>query len=239
MTAATTEPTKLSPEEVALQRYLLGTTIPLKEGGGVVFPGGFFSVGYRLDEWQFDRYRAAVDQTMLSAETRKRKNLMIGILLVYLICVSAIAFAMPQLRESRAFAPYLSTLTPLFAAMLAAAATLMALRFLRGRALAFTRQFEDAPRVSRFAFLNQRAIRMLASGGVKITAVCIRIVIYGGLCFVLLTTDYFANDFQTTRIFVAGLLLWSITKRLYFLFVYCSFRIIHGRAPATEDLEAA
>jgi len=237
MSTQSSEPSGPSDQERALQAYLLGTTVPLKDGGGVVFPNGLLGVGYRLDEWQLDRYRSAVDRSMLSPEALRRRKVMIGTLIAYLAVIVAVAFALPLLQRDPDFAPYLDVATPLLVMLVAAGATLTALRFLRSRSMRFTKQLEGASKVGCFAYLRERSLALLISGAAAVPALAIRVVVYGGLAVFLLFSQTFAAEHPALRIVLGVILLFSAAKRAYLLFVYWSFRRRHGRAPTPEDLQ--
>lgn len=237
MSEANTAPTPQPSQERALQKYLLDTTIAVKGGGGLVFPDGLFGTGYRLDEWQFDRYRAAVDQVMLSTEAAKLKWVMLGAIIAYFAIILALAFLLPEMRENAALAPYAGLLTPIFVVLLATAALLTVFRLVRRRAMPFKSLLVDAPRVSRFRSLRARTLALLAAGHVKLPVLYIRIVLYCVLVVVLFTTDLFAEDRPVLRVCVSLLLLLSAARRGYFVFIYWSFRLRHGRAPRPEDLQ--
>lgn len=229
----------LSTQERALQRHLLSTTVALKGGGGVVFPRGFLGSGYQLDEWQFDRYRASVDQSMLSPAARTRKRIMAGAMLAYIGCLLGLVFVFPRLQADPVFAPYFGLWTPLLVVLIAVGGLIATLRLLRARAMPYVRELEGVPRVSRFAFLRDRALAMFASGQVNPAALIIRIALYCGLVIFLLPADTFARDHLALRTVVGALLLLSAAKRSYFLYVYWSFRREHGHAPKLDDLQPA
>lgn len=228
---------QLSGQERALQKFLMGTTVTVKGGGGFVFPRGFFGIGYRLSEWQFDRYRAAVDQTMLSAEAAKRKKVMFGAVVIYFVVILAVSFSLPKMQADPALAPYVGLWTPIITVLLAAAALIAVSRLVRRRAMPFMQHLEDAPRVGRFTFLRERALALLASGHVRLPVLYIRILLYCALVVVLLATNLFAEDRPALRIGVSLLLLLSTAQRMFFVLVYWSFRRRNGRAPRLDDLQ--
>jgi hypothetical protein len=237
MSEVAAKPQKLSLAETRLQYILLGTTVPLMEGGGVVFPKGFPGKGYRLDDWQFDRYRAGLDQTMLSDAAKKRTRLAIGVLLLYFVLIFAAAQGTAWLRETALYNSDLIALLPVPLFLIVVAGTLFALHVTNRPTMRFAEQFQGSPRVGRFAFLRQRAIALFASGLVKPAVPHLRLAINLAIVFFLFSSAYIAENHPYGAIIVALLLVYSTFKRLYLCYVFWSFRLAHGRAPKPADLK--
>jgi hypothetical protein len=237
MSETAAKPQKLSVAETRLQYLLLGTTVPLREGGGVVFPNGFPGLGYRLDEWQFDRYRAGLDRSLLSDAAKKRMRLAIGILVIYLALVVFIGYGGAWLRSVALLNSDLGNWLPVSVVLLLMTAALYALRLTNRPAMRFAEQFKGAPRVSRFAYLRQRGLALLASGLLKPTALHLRIAFHLGLISFLLFSDYVAANHPSLGIVVAAMLAYSTSRRLYICYVYWTFRLRLGRAPTPADLK--
>jgi len=227
-----------------LQYFLLGSTIPFKEGGGVVFPHGFPGVGYRLEDWQFERYRARLDRTMLGEAARKRWRILFFSLIVLAIAVFAISLGAPFISNHPAVAPLLDRWGisfdpwPLFMILIISAVVFRRIqRTLVMRQPEQSQPFEGAPQVSRFAYLPRRVLGMIASGQISQTAQHLKLLLGGGLSLVLFLLGLSGSEFRGENFFLAAILLIYALRPSCFCWVYWQFRLRHGRAPTPIDLK--
>jgi hypothetical protein len=228
---------KPSSQEKLLQYRLLGTTVPLKQGGGAVFPGGFPGKGYLLDDWQFDRYRAQLDRTTLSDEAGRRGRLLFVLLLLLVGGLVLAAFALPELKSNPRYAPYMDSWLPLALLFLVAFGGSRLLRSLVLPAGPAASELDGAPRVSRFAFLGRRALGMLASGQVSVVACHLRAFVGGFACLLILPGALLADGTPVESILLLVVFFLWASRAAFFCFTYWRFRLGRGRAPTPADLK--
>ena len=237
MTGSQTSAKPHSAQVNALRYQMLRTTIPLKEGGGVVFPHGFPGRGYRLDEWQFDRYRGRLDQSMLSDAARMRRRLAIAVLLVVCLALFAGSFGLPLLKDIPAVAPYLGTWVQLILLIVTVLAVSRVLYSVVHQPTRLLEEIEDAPQVSPFAFLTRRAQGALVSGQVSILAAhinCLMGGLFGAFFLFVAVADISASSESLVLALLAS--LWT-AHPILLCYAYWRFRLRHGRKPTAGDLE--
>lgn len=219
-----------------LQHLLLGTTVPLAAGGGVVFPKGFPFRGLQLDEWQFDRYCAELDQVVLSAAERRRTRIGMFVSLSCLVILCLLIFARPWVKEAfdwlNAGQAYAASIV-----VVALIAITFSLGLHRRSDFRFARKYADAPRVGRFDFLYARGVRLLASGFSKPSSLAFWLAVSVAAMVALYVSDYFAEHHTLLRLTVLVMLLYGALRRIFMLGVYLRFRLRHGRAPGPEELK--
>ena len=222
--------------EQRLQRLLLDTTLPLREGGGIVFPKGFPGRGLHLDAWQFDRYRAELDQAVLDKGARKRGRAAVAVSLFCTLLLLILILGRDWVEETLASVEILGqVVVPLLIIALAGAFFIVGV--VQKRDFTFVRGYVDAPKVGRFVFLYHRALRLLAAGAARPTPLIVGLSISVLAAVALIMGDYFAEHHPTLRIVLVGMLGYSSLRRLYMLGVLLHFRLTRGRAPGTGDLK--
>lgn len=237
-------PVELSRQKTALQIYLLKTTLPLKTGGSLVFPGGLIGGGYRLDEWQFDRYRASLEKTYIGEEGRRRRRWAFGGAVLFGLFAGALiitaTFVLTDPEKIDAVGGFLIDHTGFSLALfsLALVATLALLFYPMFRRIRkFREDFPGAPRLSQRAHLSQRMLGHIVRGnfnpGVFLAFAVGWSVI--GLAFIALGIVSTQLAPWQSLIGMAYLLLAAAFGAPYW--VHRSFHRRHGRAPTAEDLE--
>lgn len=222
-----------SPQEKLLQIMLLSMTVPFREGGGLVFPIGFPRGGYRLDEWQFERYCASLDQRLRShlATWRAGRIRFATLLLLAFALVAAVAFNFfsSQGHLDEALRPWLQVLL-----VLPAVPTLLSIFVFNYRSREdFARSFPDAPSIPRTAHLSRRMLGYVAARSIRPVPEAILVLIFAvagsWLIRIALRENFFA-----LHLFAAALLLMALFKA-WQLLVYWQFHRRHRRAPMIAD----
>lgn len=224
----------LSPQEKLLQIMLLSMTVPFREGGGLVFPIGFPGGGYRLDEWQFERYCASLDQRLRShlATWRAGRIRFATLLLLAFALVAAVAFNFfsSQGHLDEALRPWLQVLL-----LIPAVPTLASIFVFNYRSLQdFDRCFPDAPSVSRTAHLSRRVLAYVAARSIRPFPEAILVLIFavsGSWLFSIALRETFIS----LHLFAAALLLVALFKA-WQLLVYWRFHRRQRRAPMIADV---
>lgn len=231
-------PAKLSGRERAQLFLIATTTLPLREGGGIVFPRGFPGKGFRLDEWQFDRYRAAMERTLLGEDSKRRTKLVLSVYLLYGASMLFVVLFGAQLRSSAMFADYYGQWLPLAIVLLASAALILVPRFVRKKAYGFTGPIvAGAPSVGRFAFRRERILRIFACGTVNVRTLLIVSSLFVFVATSFLLFAVFGATRPTVFILLSLLCLLLISRRIYWLYVYWRFRLARGRGPAADEFD--
>ncbi len=237
MSETTERSKKPSLQEAWLQLVLCGTTIPLRESGGIVFPNGFPGIGYHLPEWRFERYRAGLETCILGPEGKRRSIVSMLLIWFAIVAITFICFTYGSFGVDDLLAGNSSAWLPIAAIAAVAVATFTILQLMQNSAMRFAEPFDDVPRVGRFRFLNERALRVLASGLVKPQAPHIRTLYYLLIvvgCYVLSLRGLGPNLLLWILILVCSLLL---VRQLQLVFIYWHFRLRNGRPPGPQDLK--
>lgn len=238
------ENSRLSQER-ALQSFLLSSTIPLKEGGGLVFPMGLFGSGYRLDEWQFLRYHAALEGSFLGKRANAQRRIVVAATAVLVVlCVALIGAAVFLLIDPEAAVGMLDVVfdnifTITVAALGIPAAILLGAVFypLWQRQQRLKYDFPQAPKVSRFAHLRRHQLGWAAAqrfGPVMFFLIGVAWMVLGFawlLLGLLFGNIDLVHGLQGGSYLVLGVIFTGIS------WVPWTFRLRHGRNPTTEDLE--
>lgn len=221
----------LSPHERLLQTTLLSMTVPFREGGGLVFPLGFPGAGYRLEEWQFERYRAALDQRLRNQGRPGWVRLATFVLLALALLISvAFNFFSKQGYFDEALRPWLQALLVMPAAPILCHIFLFNYRSLKH----FEHHFADAPRVSRTAYLGRRVLGYVVARTMRPAQEAILVLILAGAGSWLLRVAL-REGFIALGVFAAVLLLAALFKA-WQLLIYLRFHHRRGRAPTRADL---
>lgn len=200
----------------------------------MVFPNGFPGPGYRLDEWQFERYRARLDRGTLGKAARPFRYVGVFVMAVGLLAIVTASYGAPLLEPlGVSFDSW--DLIRLLVISVAVAWTLQRVMRWQLPQEARSQIFDDCPKVSRFAFLPRRVLGMIASRQVSMRGQHLRLLIAGGLGLLLLTLCITGNQFGSENFFLAAILLIWATRPAFFCWVYWHFRLTHGRAPTSED----
>jgi len=233
-----------SVQEKLLQYRLLGSTIPFKDGGGVVFPDGFPGIGYQLEEWQFERYRARLNRTVLGDAARQRRRMIYALFILFAVAVLAFSFGAPFISNHPAIAPTLNRWgvqldgwQPLGLIIIAAFVFKTIKRTLEQHDGEQRPQFEDQPKVNRFAYLSRRVLGMIASGQVSVKVQHLRMILGGGIGLLTLALGLSDATFRGENFLLAAILLIYAARPLYFCWTYWSFRMKHRHAPTPADLQ--
>lgn len=237
--------TGLFSQERQLQNFLLSSTIPLMEGGGLVFPLGILSKGYRLDESQFLCYRAALAESFLSDRTKTHMRIVVatGAFLI-LVLISLLAMAVFLLANPEAAVEMFDivfdnvAMIVISAIAVPGAAMLVALFYpFWQRRQQLRRDFPEAPQVSRFAHLRRRQLGMAAAVGFNPVVFMLIAAAWVALGLAWLILGLLFDDFDLMRVLMG---VFYISLGLYFgglSWVPWSFRRRLGRKPTAEDLE--
>lgn len=221
----------LSPQEKLLQTMLLSITVAFREGGGLVFPIGFPGAGYRLEEWQFERYRASLDQRLRNHWGAGRVRLAtFGLLALVLLISVAFNFFSKQGYLDETLRPWLQVLLVIPVAPILAHIFVFNYRNLRD----FEHHFSDAPRVSRAAYLGRRMLGYVVARSMRPVREMILVLIFAVSGSWLLRIAL-RETFIALYVFAAMLLLAALFKA-WQLLVYWRFRHRNGRAPTLSDL---
>jgi len=214
-----------------LQIMLLSTTVPYREGGGLVFPNGFPGAGYRLEEWQFERYRAALDERVGSQGALNRVRTATFLLLGLAFLLSAAYnFLSAQGRVDDALRPWLQPVLVLPAAPILYHIFLHYYRSWKH----FGRHFPDAPRVSRAAYLGRRMLGYVVARPLRPLRETLLFLIFAGAGGWLLRIAL--REASIVLYLVAAWLLLVTLFKSWQLVVYLQFRRSRGRAPTIADL---
>lgn len=221
----------LSAQDRLLQILLLSMTVPFRAGGGLVFPIGFPGAGYRLEEWQFERYRAALDGRLRNQwGPRGVRRATFALLVLALLISIAFNFFAKQGHLDASLRPWLQILLVLPAAPVLCHTFLFNYRSWKH----FGLHFADAPRVSRAAYLGRRMLGYVVARSLRPAQEAIIVLILAGAGAWLLRVAL-RETFIVLYVIAAGLLLAALFKA-WQLFVYLQFRQRHGRAPTRADL---
>ncbi|WP_193367731.1 hypothetical protein [Pelagibius marinus] len=220
----------------ALEILLRSTTVPLREGGAVVFPGGFPGRGYRLDAQQFERYRAGLESALTGKAGRRLRRWIWVIVFLGLFGLMFGFAAANFLRKAPLFHSELDAQLPLLGIAAVFIGFLAAIVLLNNRGMAFAREFRPAPRVSRFAHLHRRYLGVVVAQNLKPIAQLLLALLPAAAAFYL-TKVAFASGmpFPLTLFFVLPLLAFAAWRTIL-VTIYWSFRRKHGRGPTEEDL---
>lgn len=243
MTGKTQRAAGLFSRERAQQTFLYSATLPLKQGGGLVFPLGLLGTGYRLDEWQFDRFRANLDQSFLGGRAELQRQAAIAALVFVGLTLCAVLVAVILLLRDpeafiRVFGPLIEEpilLMLVITAPLAVLFGIMAYPIFRQRAR-FLDQFPGAPRVSRFAHLQRRLLGWAVGTGINPSVLFFIAIAWVLLAVLWLLLAAIAGDLQAMRLAVGigyllmGLGFGSMSWAPWW------FRRRHGRPATSEDL---
>ncbi|MEQ9607921.1 MAG: hypothetical protein RLN99_09670 [Kiloniellaceae bacterium] len=222
--------------EKALEIVLRGTTVPLKDGGAAVFPNGLPTKGLRLEAWQFYRYRTELEKVMLGQAANRRSLLLrTTVLLTFLglfLCSAAGSF----LKAAPYFQSPLDHILPDLAALLVAVGALAVFFGLHAQAMRFTRQFDGAPALGRFAYLRERFLGTVAAESGKPTALVLVALLPSALAgFLAYIGVTGTGGLIGITIFVLPLTVYG-AWRSALLYVYLTFYRRHGHAPMLADL---
>lgn len=221
----------LSPQDRLLQLLLLSMTVSFREGGGLVFPIGFPGTGYRLDEWQFERYRAALDRRLRSQSgPRDVRRATFALVVLALLVSIAFNFFAKQGHLDESLRPWLQILLVMPAAPILCHTFLFYYRSLKY----LEHHFGDAPRVSRAAYLGRRMLGYVVARSLRPAQEAILVLILAGAGAWLLRVAL-RETFIVLYLVAAALLLAALFKA-WQLLVYLQFRQRHDRAPTRTDL---
>lgn len=245
MSEITARKTGLFSQERALQSFLLSSTIPLKEGGGLVFPLGILSKGYRLDEWQFLRYRAALEESFLSKRARVQTRIVIAagafLILFSAMLIGAAAFLLVDPKSAvQMFDIVFDNLVLIFVLAVAVpgAALLGAMLYpFWQRRQRLRRDFPEVPEVSRFAYLRRRQLGWAAAIGINPVVFVLIAAAWVALGLAWLLLGLLFDDFDLKRVLMG---IFYISLGLFFgglSWVPWTYHRQHGRNPTAEDLE--
>lgn len=223
--------------EKAFLNALHRSTLRAQQGGGIVFPYGFPCIGYRLDDWQFDRYCAGLEDAILGAAGRKRAKAAFWIINLCLIGVFVLAVAVNFIQDAGVLVLENDTWLRMAAILVPVTCAIAGYIMLNNQALAFARPFRKAPRVGRFAYLRARWLGALAAQGKGVVTLhlfaLVPLTFAAYLIWLALTPS---NYPLVLSLFFVPLLAYA-TWRFVLLFLYWSFHRRYGRMPTTEDLE--
>lgn len=213
---------------------LLSMTVSFREGGGVVFPIGFPGSGYRLDEWEFERYRASLDQLLRRywATWGVRRIRLITFVLLALspMIAAAFNFFLKQGYLDEALRPWLQALL-----LMPAAPTIANVFVLNYRSFKnFKHRFPSAPSVSRTAYLSRRILGYVVARTIRPVHEAFLVLIFAVSGTWLLRIAP-RETFIALYVIAATLLLVALFKS-WQLLVYWRFRQRHGRAPIIADI---
>ncbi len=202
-----------------------------------MFPYGFPGVGYRLNDWQFDRYRAGLEEAMLGADGRQRAQRLFWVGAVCLLSALGFSTTINFLDGAGLLVSEYEMWLRAAAVLGPAACALACLALLNRQALAFARPFVTAPNVSRFAHLRTRFTGTLVGQGKGLLALHLLAFVPLSLAVYLASVALVpANDPLIIALFGIPLAVYALW-RCMLVFLYWSFRRRHGRAPRPEDLQ--
>ncbi|GAB4354718.1 MAG: hypothetical protein Kow00114_04670 [Kiloniellaceae bacterium] len=231
-----TRPQELSSQEQLLLYHLLSCTVPFKEGGGVVFPDGFPGVGYRLEDWQFERYRARLHLSVLGNAGQGHQGVALLLLIIIALAIFAATFGARMLEPLELGLDNWDMIR-LLVISVAVAWTMQRVMRMQVPEEARSKPFEECPKVRRLAYLPRRALGMIASGRISMKGQHLRMLVGGSLGLLLLALGITESEFRRENLFLAAMFLaWSI-RPAFFCWVNWRFRLARGRAPTREDLE--
>lgn len=206
-------------------------TVPFRDGGGLIFPLGFPGAGYRLEEWQFERYRAALDQRLRSQWEPHRVRRATLILVILALLISApFNFLSAQGLIDESLRSWIQILVVMPAAPILCHTFLFYYRSWNH----FERHFSNAPRVSRAAYIGRRVLGYVVARSMRPAREAILVLILAGAGAWLLRVAL-REPFIFLYLVAAALLLAALFKA-WQLLVYWRFRRAHGRAPMPSDL---
>lgn len=236
MSGEANKPGGQSSQEKSLQVMLLSMTVPFRDGGGLVFPLGFPFAGYRLDEWQFERYRSLLDRSLLSPEMKREGRLVVAVF-VTLVCAiiggNVVTFYF-AIFEDFSFGQNVQQWFPVawFAPFLFF--VIYSYVFARRYARAVQQQFPGARRIAGTAHLRRRLLGYMVARSFKpLRALAIALFALPLGVLLLVSSLWLPTVFYA----LLGLMLLGIgVMQSCLLQVYWSFRRRHGRGPTAEDL---
>lgn len=229
------QPGKLSAQERLLRIMLLSFMVPLRDGGGLVFPIGFPGAGYRLDVWQLDKFRALLDRRLLSPETKqemRRIRVALLVMIGLVACGNAVSF---YFFHDNIFGDYARQWFPVLWIAPFALLGIHSYLFNYKNYTAFKKHFDRAPRVSRSAYLHRRFLGyQVAVSFNPLNASLLALV--AALSSVLLLQTVLSRVVPFFAI-VGFLLLFIAVFNSCLLVIYWQFRRIHRRGPNEADLK--
>ncbi|HIP77964.1 MAG TPA: hypothetical protein EYH07_05835 [Kiloniellaceae bacterium] len=219
-------------QEDTLESFRNANVLPRRKGGGVTFPTGTLGRGFCVDQPTFERYREDL-AAGTAGISRLRSNLETA---AYVAIVLLAAVGMVMGRNSLAVPPlYWADVTGLAAVIALALYALVSRSY---RTQQFLLRYGATTTVPPGSYLRRRLLGLMASGvhnywrslyngalllffGIGISAVLFR--------------DFGSNPWSL-RIFAALLVIWGVSRLSYAL-AHIVFKLRHGRAPTTDDLE--
>ncbi len=235
MSETTAKPARPSPMERTLRIMYLSFMVPIRGGGGLVFPIGFPGPGYRLAAWQFDKYLATLDRRLLGA-AMKRESRMVRLALLAIIGLVVGANVISyQLFKDSVHGDYARQWFPHLWVAPFALLGLYIFFFNYRNWSHFKQYFAEAPRVSRFAYLRRRWLGYLVAVSFNPISASLQAVVAFPVGLLLLIVGLFG---AITFYALIGLVFMIIAVwNSSLLVIYWRLRRAYGRRPTEADLE--